>query len=313
MYCPNCGAENEDTAKFCKKCGQRLRVEKAPARRESPWLTVLVLIAVVAVGGLVVGVVLYPRLKGAVSPPTASPTRASEQLAEAAFTPLPSPTPTPTPDFIRVLWTDDCDPRTDPEFCSLTGSEERMHEILGEFDNTLAGVNATMDVSFDFSYEDLFDYDVVIANFCSPLLRDDTRRQMIADYVTGGGSVIVMGDSFCGGSSGMSWKVANEITEEFGIQYIGRDERACAVPSISHPTMKGASQFCGRVAGLEVSISANVLARFPDGSGFVAVYDGEGTVIAIASTSFHWYAQDDRFVFWQNAIEWLAHKAWSKR
>ena len=65
MYCPNCSAENKDAAKFCKNCGQPLRVRAAPARRKRfrPALVALLMLAVVSV---VAGVVGYRRLR----PPT---------------------------------------------------------------------------------------------------------------------------------------------------------------------------------------------------------------------------------------------------
>ncbi|MDO5849456.1 MAG: zinc-ribbon domain-containing protein [Methanobrevibacter sp.] len=28
MYCPNCGAENLDDARFCRKCGSKLKIER---------------------------------------------------------------------------------------------------------------------------------------------------------------------------------------------------------------------------------------------------------------------------------------------
>ena len=30
MYCPNCGCDNEENAKFCKDCGEKLEAQTAP-------------------------------------------------------------------------------------------------------------------------------------------------------------------------------------------------------------------------------------------------------------------------------------------
>lgn len=64
MYCPRCGAENPENAKFCQKCGARLTyaatgrggfLDRVPGfRSRSPWKMVLasfgyVLIAVLAI------------------------------------------------------------------------------------------------------------------------------------------------------------------------------------------------------------------------------------------------------------------------
>lgn len=63
MFCPKCGTDNKDTARFCKNCGEPLRVRAAPAPRKPAWLTAigLLMLAVVCV---VAGAVVYPYLKG---------------------------------------------------------------------------------------------------------------------------------------------------------------------------------------------------------------------------------------------------------
>jgi len=64
MFCPKCGTENRDSARFCKHCGQPL--PKASPPRKLPWLIGALVLAVVCV---VSGVVIYPRLKPARSKP----------------------------------------------------------------------------------------------------------------------------------------------------------------------------------------------------------------------------------------------------
>ena len=63
MFCPRCGTENKDTAKFCKNCGQALGVRAAPTRRKQSWLIVVALL-MLAVVCVVVGVAVYPYLGG---------------------------------------------------------------------------------------------------------------------------------------------------------------------------------------------------------------------------------------------------------
>ena len=50
MNCPKCGAENADSAKFCKKCGQQLKSENKPvSTKKSNDNTKLIIIGLVAV------------------------------------------------------------------------------------------------------------------------------------------------------------------------------------------------------------------------------------------------------------------------
>ena len=67
MFCPKCGAENKDTARFCKHCGQPLprKARPALAPEKMPWLVGILALAIVCV---VAGVVIYPRLESTPSP-----------------------------------------------------------------------------------------------------------------------------------------------------------------------------------------------------------------------------------------------------
>src|SRR5262245_29565364 len=69
---------------------------------------------------------------------------------------LPSIANTP----MRVLWTDDCDPRTDPQVCHISNSLT----IMNEFYAALTDVRATIQYTMPQSLDQLRQYDVVIAN-----------------------------------------------------------------------------------------------------------------------------------------------------
>ena len=62
MFCPKCGAENTDTAKFCKNCGQPLPRKAQPARAPKK-MSRLIGILMLAVVCVVVVVLVYPRLE----------------------------------------------------------------------------------------------------------------------------------------------------------------------------------------------------------------------------------------------------------
>jgi uncharacterized membrane protein YvbJ len=61
MFCPQCGEENPDGAKFCTKCGAALKAkaEKAPAKRAAPAATEESRTSGMAIASLVVGIVAF--------------------------------------------------------------------------------------------------------------------------------------------------------------------------------------------------------------------------------------------------------------
>ena len=93
---------------------------------------------------------------------------------------------------IRVLWTNDCDPRSDPGFCHISDSLT----ILNEFYATLRDIRATIQYSMPQSLDQLKQYDVVIADYCSSLYRS-SAVPLLSQYIAQGGSVIVLADNFC--------------------------------------------------------------------------------------------------------------------
>jgi hypothetical protein len=108
MFCPYCGRQLPDDAKFCLNCGKSLSgdvspkrdyeedefIEAEPARRPLwPWIITAVFAAVA------VGVILYLLLGGSfggTSAPIAAPTVPSSAPAQQATTPDPG-TPSPVP------------------------------------------------------------------------------------------------------------------------------------------------------------------------------------------------------------------------
>lgn len=62
MFCPKCGTENKDTARFCKNCGQPLPRKARPAHapKKMPWLIGILALAMVCV---VAAILVYPRLQ----------------------------------------------------------------------------------------------------------------------------------------------------------------------------------------------------------------------------------------------------------
>jgi len=104
MYCPNCGAWNQEESEFCANCGRPLGGKK-PQRRSGPGLCLLLALGLIVVVLIAVGVgavLLRGRLtaawRGFVSQPTPTavvPTAPPTQLpASATPTVLPSATAT---------------------------------------------------------------------------------------------------------------------------------------------------------------------------------------------------------------------------
>jgi uncharacterized membrane protein YvbJ len=61
MFCPQCGEENPDGAKFCTKCGTALKAkaEKAPARRAAPAAAEESRTSGMAIAALIMGIMAF--------------------------------------------------------------------------------------------------------------------------------------------------------------------------------------------------------------------------------------------------------------
>ena len=104
MFCPKCGAENKDMARFCKNCGQPVPRTARPARapKKMPWLIGILALAMLCV---IAGVVIYARLKPEKTIPTPrlieTPTVAPATLIPAA-TPEEVAPPKPPYELVRT-------------------------------------------------------------------------------------------------------------------------------------------------------------------------------------------------------------------
>lgn len=222
---------------------------------------------------------------------------------------------------MRVLWTDDCDPRTDPQVCHISDSLT----VLNEFYAALTDVGATIEYTMPQSLDQLRQYDVVIANYCSDLYRQNTTP-LLSEYVAQGGSLIVMGDNFCivgGDSQGnvSAALAANALTASRGITITADDVSDIQFSNqiLAHPTTANVNSIYSlRHAYLEVSSPSTAVVMM-DSKPFIGVYDGAGTLIAIPNIGFYWgnsfgqVQESDNFVFWRNALRWMALKSHLKR
>ncbi len=224
-------------------------------------------------------------------------------------------------DHMRILYASSCDPRTDPHFCSISNSLT----ILNEFYTTIREVGATIQYTMPQSLDQLRQYDVVIANYCSSLYVSNTTP-LLSEYVAQGGSVIVLGDNFCivgGDSQGnvSAARAANALTASRGITFTMDDVINVQFSDqvLAHPaTLNVNTIYSYRHAYLQVSSTVSPVVTM-DARPFIGIYDGAGTLIAIPNVGFEWgnsftqVAASDNFVFWRNALLWLSLKSFMKQ
>ena len=117
MFCPNCGTELSENARFCPGCGAPVvseeQAQPAPQRPLWPWLIAVVLLAI-AVGVLLFLLFLRPSSSTQPSPaatpavtaapqeiqiPSPSPTPQIVVVTTTPATPAPTPTSTPAPEI----------------------------------------------------------------------------------------------------------------------------------------------------------------------------------------------------------------------
>lgn len=103
MYCPNCGSQNPDHARYCLVCGDSIQEEPKPAQAQPsrpiwPWILVCVLSLTAAV--LAIVLVLRRNAAGDASaapkPEAVSPSSAAAESSPLPAAALPSPTSAPT-------------------------------------------------------------------------------------------------------------------------------------------------------------------------------------------------------------------------
>ena len=216
----------------------------------------------------------------------------------------------------RILWTEDCDPRTDPDHCSVGDPA-----ILTPFYNVLAGLDASLTYHVPTSLAELAPYDVVLANFCSQGISAELVT-LLKQYVATGGSIVVMGDNACVGigppwASSAAW--ATKLTQGWGITFTTDDDVDTQLfdPMVSHPITAGVQHlYSSRHAFLTLSKTARAVFE-QDRNVFTALYEGAGTAIAIPDVGFHWLRSDaptnDNFLFWHTMLHWLIQQSHAKR
>ena len=91
MYCPKCGTENPEQAKFCKGCGHPLQAVTTGPPPGWVWWGVGLVLTILIIGGGLLLRSLLPSSLVMPSPATVTTTSTPEGLAETA-TPTPNPT-----------------------------------------------------------------------------------------------------------------------------------------------------------------------------------------------------------------------------
>ena len=118
---------------------------------------------------------------------------------------------------IKILYTDNCDPRLSPNYCQLTSNFERLEPFF-----TMISEIGTIDFA-NISSVSTDNYSVVIADFCSSL---STASEIIVlkDFLEHGGHALILADNFCKTGDQYTAAIANSVLEPFGIRYTELDE-----------------------------------------------------------------------------------------
>jgi hypothetical protein len=235
-------------------------------------------------------------------------------------TPKPSPAiptvvgkPSPSSNkFSDILWTDNCDPRTDTEHCSLTTRED----VINGFYDIVKSVNAKITYKIPNSTEELAKYKVVIVRFCSDDNNEETLVNLIKEYLQSGGSAFILGGNTCqSGGHPTSWW-ATRLTKDFGVTFGSEDDYKSVWADATvgnHPTtLKLKKIYFSQHSNLNVSAPSESTLTV-SGEPIAAVYSGTGTFVALSDdTEFGWappayqkLGQNDNFSFWRNSLRWL--------
>ena len=137
---------------------------------------------------------------------------------------------------VRILYTDTCDPRTDPEVCLIGGLE-----YLQPFYDMIASIGTI--TYTDIASAQLADFDVVIADFCSLPSQD---YEVLRSYLASGRPAMVLGDNFCWpGGEFSSADLANSVIGDLGVSFLGYElyayERLLIAPSEQVGLLSGVS------------------------------------------------------------------------
>ena len=240
---------------------------------------------------------------------------------------FPPPTLSSTlPDDIKILIAESCDPRVMSDYC---GNES--FEVFENFFSVLENLNADFVYGIPREQINLAAFDVIVVDFCATLLTFNQADISLLDkYIRSGGSAIVMGHGFCGfGFEYPDYLLdreyeANTLTSEYGIDFnseeIGYSRWTTLISK--HPiTTNITSLYTFADSG---SVSLNVVQPSEalaevDGMPFIALYDGDGTIVAIGFSEFfrgtdleNYVEKSDNFLFWDNMLRWLIQKSRQK-
>lgn len=137
---------------------------------------------------------------------------------------------------VRILYTDTCDPRTDPDVCLIGGLE-----YLQPFYDMIASIGTI--TYTDIASAQLADFDVVIADFCSLPSQD---YDLLRSFLSSGRPAMVLGDNFCWpGGEFSSADLANSVIRDLGVFFLGYElyeyERLLIAPSEQVGLLSGVS------------------------------------------------------------------------
>ncbi len=219
----------------------------------------------------------------------------------------------------QILWTDDCDPRTDPERCSISPRVE----VSDEFYSMIKSVNAKITYKIPDSLEDLATYKAVIVSFCSDENNEETLVNLIKDYIKSGGSAFILGGNICQSNGHRSSWQASQITKDFGVTFGSEDDYKAVWADVvgGHPTTSKLSKmYFSQHAKLTVSDSAESILSVNE-QPIAAAYTGTGSFVALADDAeFGWsppayqkLGPTDNFTFWRNSLRWLISQSKIKK
>jgi len=110
---------------------------------------------------------------------------------------------------VRILYTDTCDPRTDPEVCHVGGLEylQPFYDMIATIGTITYG---------DMASVQLADFDVLIADFCS---LPSQEYDMLKSYLSSGGPAMVLADNFCVADEYSTAYLANTVMHDLGVTF----------------------------------------------------------------------------------------------
>jgi PEGA domain len=225
----------------------------------------------------------------------------------------------PIPLPAQILWTDDCDPRTDSLRCSISTREA----VTAGFYDVVKSVNAKITYKIPDSIEELKSYKVVIVYLCSDEINENSIN-LIKEYLQGGGSAFILGGNTCqpGGHPTSWW--ASQITKDFGVTFGTKDDSNPAWTDDAvgtHPiTLKLKKIYFSQHADLNVSDPSEPILSV-SGKPIAAVYSGIGAFVALSDDAeFGWQPNrwenlgpTDNFTFWRNSLRWLINQSKIKK